>query len=832
MSMGLAKELFRVVAVVCACALITGCGDVLSTISRGGSGGDKSSSIGTSGPAAGSISGVAMGGQLTGGSARIFNFDSGRKGEMLAEGPVDAQGKFRIDLKVRSQPVLIEISGGRYIEPSSGRSITLSDGQVLVAVQNYRSGSAFTVSPTYYTTLAAGLAENLVRMGSAAAQAVVDANQRIPAITGLASGFDAVAATAVDVSNPASVTPFVTTELEYGFASAALSSLTESASITASRPIHETINSIALAQLALDDVRRDGVLDGQGRQGVLAIGVTPLSADVYRNNLALNILRMASNTQGNRTSISPAQILPLAQRLNNSTDPIYGGKPIIPLNVDAPMVADVSIASNALLAGEITVTATATSLFGITSVELLVDGIVVGTAMDPAKPAITFDTTAVADGSRQFSVRATDVIGGRTTTPATTVSVINAQGSISNVSLANNSVVRGTIAVMADIVDGAGIAQVRYFVDNFQPVVSTDPRAPFQLDTVGLRLADNLGHTFRIAATNNLGRELMSPTVSFRVDNQAPNVVIASPTPGAFLRQQFTLAASATDNNPLGRLELSIDAEHRPDITRVQDGFLINTLNFQEGDHVLAVRAQDEAANDAVATVPVVFDNTPPTVMVTSPAQNAAIRGAFDVVATLSDNLALGAIATTFLDPSVLDLNRLLDLGGGVDRAVLQTSPMQGTLTQPVDGTVIPADGPHTYVVVVRDQAGNASISAPVNVSIDNTSPVLSISIAENRAPQEDQTNFPCILSGTIADASPIAEATVESVVLGGAMTGILSVPTFTLGAFPASTFSINVTDSVGNVASAQIRVTIQGGFGGGGQAPREPDFVCMFTRM
>lgn len=79
------------------------------------------------------VSGHAVDAEIQHGQVAIYAFGRGGKGERLGGGVTDASGFYSIELRAPSQPVLIEVSGGRYTEEASGVVVTVGEGQVLRA---------------------------------------------------------------------------------------------------------------------------------------------------------------------------------------------------------------------------------------------------------------------------------------------------------------------------------------------------------------------------------------------------------------------------------------------------------------------------------------------------------------------------------------------------------------------------------------------------------------------------------------------------------------------------------------------------------------------------
>jgi hypothetical protein len=96
----------------------------------------------------------------------------------------------------------------------------------------------------------------------------------------------------------------------------------------------------------------------------------------------------------------------------------------------APTVTLTAPAANATVSGTsvaLTATATAATMDGVmvSRVDFFVDGTMVGTA-STSPYTVNWDSTKVADGSHAVTAKVTDSVNGTATTPATTITVMNA----------------------------------------------------------------------------------------------------------------------------------------------------------------------------------------------------------------------------------------------------------------------------------------------------------------------------------------------------------------------------------------------------------------------
>lgn len=397
----------------------------LSSCGGGSGGGSTSGSLPPSRPA-GKISGTAFDGLVVGGDVAIYDFSNGTKGALLGTAITDGNGLYSVSIVSTDKPILIEITNGFYIEEASGIQIQLdtAQGHKLLAVQLYQSGMPVTSSATFFTTLATGLAQYFVHtQGLTVTSAILTANQQISAW----AGFDIEKTTPRDVVNPANTAPFLSDGLRYGFVSAAISELTQQVHVAAGQAAHSTWPSIAFVQKAYDDIRADGVLDGQGASGALSLGGLPLNGDVYRATLAERMLQFVVGGRNN-TSLAFDDVLPFATSFDHYTDALFGNQTARDIRMTAPTVNQFLPAEGDVISGSYNANALVSDAYGIAQVQYFVDGNFVATAGSPTEPVRAINTLNFANGTHAVSIHVTNLMGNTT---VVTHNVTIANGSVS-----------------------------------------------------------------------------------------------------------------------------------------------------------------------------------------------------------------------------------------------------------------------------------------------------------------------------------------------------------------------------------------------------------------
>jgi hypothetical protein len=190
----------------------------------------------------------------------------------------------------------------------------------------------------------------------------------------------------------------------------------------------------------------------------------------------------------------------------------------------APAVAVTSPAAGASLSGSVAINASATDNVGVAAVQFFVDGAMVGAGDDTSAPySVSWDTTAVANGSHRLTARARDAVGNIATSAAVTVTVANGPPpdttppTVSISSPAGGASVSGTIPVSAGAADNVGVVGVQFRLDGAD-LGAEDTTAPYSIawDTT---TATNASHSLTARARDAAGNVTTSLPVTVSVSN-------------------------------------------------------------------------------------------------------------------------------------------------------------------------------------------------------------------------------------------------------------------------------------------------------------------------
>lgn len=672
----------------------------------GGSGGSSASGGGGGGTPppvpVGSVAGAGFDGLILNGDVAVYDFSKGTKGALLATGTTDTTGLYNLRLQLESQPILIEVTGGYYLEEAgTGFQVQLGQNHKLTALVNYVVGSNLQVSTTTFTHIAAGLAQFEISKASSVVAAINDANGRISAL----AGFNILATTPKMITDSANASVSLTPELRYGFLAGAISMWTNDHSPTPADAHKVPYTSIDFAQLIFNDIAADGMLDGMGFDSTgaltqISFGNTPLTVDVYRRQLGVSMLKMANN-QNNRTSLKGADLLPYVQNYIASTDTLFNN--IVPVSIVAPSISIASPAADAVIIGNANINATVATAGEVVSSSLYIDGGFVAASTNPSAPSFVVDSNAYADGVHTIMITSVDS-GGLSTSKSVSVLVVNNAPSISISNPSTNTVVVGMLTINGTAASSVGLSSVALSVDGVPAQVATNLLSPsLTIDTTLLQ--DGL-HSLTLTATD-IGGRTSSQTVTVNVANIAPLVTITAPGQSSLVRGIINLTASASSQSGLSSVVFLVDGSTAGSAQNLNaPAISLDTTFYADGAHTLSVRATDVGGSVTQADITgVTFSNVPPSVSVVDPANNSIIRGTIPVTATVTSTIGVSSIEL-LADGNVLATN----VGSSVFS--LNTNAL--------------TEGNHVIGVRAND-AGGLSTTVTRNVMVNNVAPSVSI---------------------------------------------------------------------------------------------------------
>ncbi|MCA8975643.1 MAG: Ig-like domain repeat protein [Planctomycetes bacterium] len=305
-----------------------------------------------------------------------------------------------------------------------------------------------------------------------------------------------------------------------------------------------------------------------------------------------------------------------------------------------------------------------------------------------------------------------------------------------------------------------------------------------------------------VIATDAAGNTT-SLTRTVILDSTAPVIEILSPPNGACFTSAppagIPLSATISDANATeitGALTGSLPAA---------GGTLSGTFVLQEGLNPITITATNPGLNPpvfATQTVNVTLDTIAPTVTITSPGDQACVRGSVEVHATATDVLPGTVSATTYF----------------VDGVAIAPTGIDPVLYL-LDTTTL-ADGPHTVQVDATDSCGNET-STSITIQVDNTAPELTIQSPLDLAWVAGNVNFDASASDlgtglaaitmTAAGQAPTTDGSLDYLapVSFGSATSQVDTVAASNGVDGDMEFEVTARDCAGNTTTVSVTVHV-----------------------
>jgi hypothetical protein len=216
------------------------------------------------------------------------------------------------------------------------------------------------------------------------------------------------------------------------------------------------------------------------------------------------------------------------------------------------------------------------------------------------------------------------------------------------------------------------------------------------------KLVDDGIHEVTIRATDLAGHITLE-TIYVYVDNNAPEISLASPTDNEFIENTYTFRVSAFDEVGLTKVIMRIGQTTKIMSYNTQTGYyeyMLDTTTLMDGTYSINATATDVAGREVTTTnLQFRVDNNEPELTVESPVKDQLISSIFVVRARTTDEFP-GVVRYAIDGTTWFDV----------------TTPWNSTMVN---------DGPHTISVKTEDQAGHVT-TFDISVLVDNTAPVIS----------------------------------------------------------------------------------------------------------
>ncbi|KAA0890557.1 hypothetical protein ET418_12725 [Oryzomonas rubra] len=279
-----------------------------------------------------------------------------------------------------------------------------------------------------------------------------------------------------------------------------------------------------------------------------------------------------------------------------------------------------------------------------------------------------------------------------------------------------STTVSGTVSVNASASDNVGVTKVEFYVNGVLKATDTATPYVYSWNTAGLAPGSYTLQAKAYDAAGNVGQSgVVSVTVAGS-DTTAPTVSVTSPAAGAVVSGTVTIAATASDNVGVSRVEFYENGALLYAANTAPYSYSWNTTSIANGSYTLSAKAYDasgnigQSSNVSVTVNNVVADTTAPTVSSFSiPATATSLTVAISSF-TASDNVGVAGYLVT-------------------ESSTAPSASASGWSSTAPTSFTFSAAGSKTAYAWAKDAAGNVSAAKNGSVTItlpDTTAPTVS----------------------------------------------------------------------------------------------------------
>jgi hypothetical protein len=340
----------------------------------------------------------------------------------------------------------------------------------------------------------------------------------------------------------------------------------------------------------------------------------------------------------------------------------------------------------------------------------------------------TWYTTDYADGVHTLSFRATDA-AGHVVTHSVRVTVDNTDPAVSLNTPSMGEYVEGVYTFSARATDSLGVDTVvmAFGFSAPAPLSSADatfnPSTGYWELTVDTATLPDGPASVVLTATASSGRQTVTMTYDFAVDNNAPALLLMSPSPGEIvLEDTFSILVNATDEGfdlGVGDVEYNLDGTGWIALENLSGeatlwGLDMDATSLNDGEHNLAFRVTDAFGHVTAGEVTFTVDLTDPTASIVSPVTGEFAMDVYVFRVAAVDSLGIAQVDLTFTGiPSLTSAMATYNPASGMWEFLIDTSTLD--------------DAEATVSAMATDVSGRVSQEAgPVDFTIDNNAPIVS----------------------------------------------------------------------------------------------------------
>jgi len=246
----------------------------------------------------------------------------------------------------------------------------------------------------------------------------------------------------------------------------------------------------------------------------------------------------------------------------------------------------------------------------------------------------------------------------------------------------------------------SGVKAIYYAIGDSSPLQYSGP----------ITLSENGVYKFTYYAVDFAGNSETHHNIVVKVDRAAPTLAIVAPEDNAVISGNVTLSVKSSDTNMQG-VYYSVDSGSW--IALSHEGALwsamLNTLNYDDGKHVIHFMSNDSAGNTAYSNITVSIDNKAPT-LVNINMPTGIVSGITTISVEVSDSVGVETVIAKLHTDGFNGTYTMYRSASDVYSLRLNTSNMK--------------DGSYTMTIIAKNYGG-ISNEVLTQFMIDNTAPVV-----------------------------------------------------------------------------------------------------------
>jgi parallel beta-helix repeat protein len=427
----------------------------------------------------------------------------------------------------------------------------------------------------------------------------------------------------------------------------------------------------------------------------------------------------------------------------------------------APSIIWLSPSASSTVSSTVTISASSTAVApaSISSVQFYLDGSLLGSPVtstsSPNTYSYSWNTTGATNASHTLYALATDNYSNTATSTSITVTVANQAVLSVPTSTLSFSAVHGSTATSSQtvIVSNAGSAgtTLNWSASSTQTWLTFSPTSGSLAGNASTSLSFIANPTGLAIGTYNATATIADPNassspqyipVSFTISTTGIGTTLLSPTGGTIATGTISVSATATSTVGIASVQFYLDGSPLGSaVTSSPYTISWDTLTASDGSHTLYSVATDNNSNIASSSeITITVDNSPPAVSITSPTGGATVSGTTSIAASSSDALSGVSSVAFYLDGSLLGESTSSPYSINWDTT--QTS-----------------NASHNITAVATDDAGNATTSQAISVTVYNAPSVSSGGGGGGGVPQSAFIIVPAATSTTSSTTSASSTA-------------------------------------------------------------------------